>query len=83
MKPAIWSDVSILTLTVKPVKLRRSIYIRVPNDIADLIGVSPEANFTLKLVDAGEQYLLIYSVTKESATVKTDAMVLSQVAPLT
>lgn len=53
-----------MTLRIKPVRLKQSIYFRVPNDIADLIGIDPSAQVTLSLKDQDQQFLLVYSVTK-------------------
>jgi len=55
-----------MALKIKPVRLNRSIYVRVPNDIADLIGIDGEADITLRLQDAGEEFFLIYSIRKPS-----------------
>ena len=54
-----------LTLTIKPVKLKQSIYFRVPNDIADLIGIEADDQVTLTLKEDERQFLLTYSVGKE------------------
>ena len=53
-----------MTLRIKPVMLKQSVYFRVPNDIADLIGIEPQADVTLSLEDQNDRYLLIYSVKK-------------------
>jgi hypothetical protein len=53
-----------LTLKIRPVKLNKSIYVRVPNDIADLIGVDGQTDVTLRLQDAGDEFFLIYAVRK-------------------
>jgi hypothetical protein len=53
-----------MPLKIKPVRLNRSIYVRVPNDIADLIGIDGEADITLRFQDAGEEFSLIYSIRK-------------------
>ena len=53
-----------LTLKIRPVRLNRSIYVRVPNDIADLIGIDGEADVTLRLQNTGEEFFLIYAVRK-------------------
>jgi hypothetical protein len=53
-----------MALKIKPVRLNKSIYVRVPNDIADLIGINGEADVTLKFQDAGEEFFLIYVVHK-------------------
>jgi len=71
-----------LTLKIRPVMLGHSIYVRVPNDIADLIEVNPEANFTLRLEERQEEFQLIYSVAKNPRN-KGDSMALNEVAPLT
>jgi hypothetical protein len=38
--------------------------VRVPNDIADLIGIDGDADVTLKLEDNGAEFFLIYEVRK-------------------
>jgi hypothetical protein len=53
-----------LTLRIKPVMLKQSVYFRVPNDIADLIGIDSHADVTLSLEQGEDQYLLVYSVRK-------------------
>lgn len=53
-----------LTLKIKPVKLRQSFYVRVPSDIADLIGLETDADVTLSLQEHEDRYLLTYTVTK-------------------
>ena len=55
-----------MTLKIRPVKLNKSIYVRVPNDIADLIGVDGQTDVTLRLQDAREEFFLIYAVRKQS-----------------
>ena len=56
----------VLTLTIKPVRLKQSIYFRVPSDIADLIGIDADAGVTLSLEEQADRFLLIYAVRKES-----------------
>jgi hypothetical protein len=53
-----------MPLKIRPVRLKQSIYFRVPSDIADLIGIDPEEQVILKLEEQNDQYLLIYSVKK-------------------
>ncbi len=53
-----------MTLKIRPVKLKQSVYIRVPNDIADLIGIDSDTEVTLNLEEQEERFLLIYSVKK-------------------
>ena len=53
-----------MTLRIRPVKLKQSVYVRVPSDIADLIGMDPNAEVTLNLEEQDEQFLLIYAVRK-------------------
>jgi len=54
-----------MALKIKPVRLNRSIYVRVPNDIADLIGLDGEADITLRFQNVGEEFFLIYSIRKK------------------
>jgi hypothetical protein len=53
-----------LTLRIRPVKLKQSIYFRVPNDIADLISLDSHADVSLTLQEQDDHFLLIYSVNK-------------------
>ena len=45
-------------------KLKQSIYLRIPNDIADLIEIDPEAEITMRIDEQDEWYLLVYAVKK-------------------
>jgi hypothetical protein len=56
-----------MTLKIKPVQLNKSIYVRVPNDIADLIGIDKDAEFALTLETAGNEVSLVYSVKRSKA----------------
>ncbi len=53
-----------MALKIRPVRLNKSIYVRVPNDIADLIGVDGQTDVTLRLQDSGEEFFLIYAIPK-------------------
>jgi len=53
-----------LPLRIKPVRLKQSIYLRIPNDIADLIEVDPDDEITMRIDEQDGQFLLIYSVKK-------------------
>lgn len=53
-----------LTLRIKPVRLRQTVYFRVPNDIVDLIGIDPDAEVTLNLEEHEGDFLLKYTVMK-------------------
>jgi len=55
-----------VTLSIRPVRLNRSIYLRVPNDIADLIEIDHQAGVTLAFEEQADRFLLIYSVQKET-----------------
>ena len=60
-----------MTLRIKPVMLKQSVYFRVPNDIADLIGIAPAAEVTMTLEEQEDNYLLVYAVKK--SPILTDA----------
>ena len=47
--------------------MKRSVYLRVPSDIADLIELDQDANVTLHLVDQGTQVSLIYTISGSNA----------------
>jgi hypothetical protein len=55
-----------VTLSVRPVKLNKSIYLRVPNDIADLIDINQQGEVTLSFEQEDDRFLLIYSVRKQA-----------------
>lgn len=55
-----------MTLRIKPVMLKQSVYFRVPNDIADLIGIEPAAEVTMTLEEQEDNYLLVYAVKKSA-----------------
>jgi hypothetical protein len=58
-----------MALKIRPVRLNKSIYVRVPNDIADLIGIDGEADVTLRLQDSADEFLLTYAIRKEATTI--------------
>ena len=58
-----------MTLKIKPVQLNKSIYVRVPNDIADLVGIDKDAELALTLETKGNEVSLVYSV-KRSKTIE-------------
>jgi antitoxin component of MazEF toxin-antitoxin module len=53
-----------MALKIKPVMLKQSIYLRVPSNIADLIGMDAGADVTMTLGEDEDQIILIYSVAK-------------------
>jgi len=61
-----------LPLRIKPVKLKQSVYFRVPSNIAGLIEVGPDSQVTLRIKEQDEQFLLIYSVEKSQGADKAD-----------
>jgi hypothetical protein len=58
--------VKYLALKIKPVRLGQSVYFRVQNDIADLVGIDSNAEVTLKIEERDDKFLLKYNVTKSS-----------------
>jgi hypothetical protein len=55
-----------VTLSIRPVRLNKSIYLRVPNDIADLIEIDHQAGVTLTFKEQVDRFLLVYSIQKET-----------------
>ena len=53
-----------MTLSIRPIRLRSSLYFRVPSDIVDLIGLEDNAEIHLTLQEKDDRHLLIYSVPK-------------------
>ena len=55
-----------MPLNVRPVRLRESLYLLIPVDIARLIGVASASNFSLTLNENNESVKLVYELKKES-----------------
>lgn len=55
-----------MTLLIRPVKMNKSIYVRVPNDIAHIIGLDKQTEVSFSFEDIGGQFRLIYSLNKSS-----------------
>lgn len=55
-----------MTLSIRPVRLKRSVYFRVPNDIVDLIGLEDNSQVILTLEEKSDRHLLVYSVLKQN-----------------
>ena len=53
-----------MTLLIRPVRLKKSVYFRVPSDIVDLIGLEDDSQVALTLEEKDDRHLLIYSVIK-------------------
>jgi len=54
-----------LPLKVKPVRLRDSLYLLIPVDIARLLGVVSSSNFQLSLTENQESIRLVYEMKKD------------------
>jgi hypothetical protein len=53
-----------MALRIRPVKLKQSIYLRVPSNIVDLIGMDGDAEVTMTLGEQDDQFILSYQVAK-------------------
>lgn len=56
-----------LPLSVRPVRLRDSLYLLIPVDIARLIGVAASSDFSLSLNENDETVKLVYELKKEAS----------------
>ena len=56
-----------MPLLIRPVKMNKSIYVRVPNDIAHLIGLDNQVEVSFSFEDNANQLRLIYSLNRNSA----------------
>ena len=54
-----------MPLRVRPVKLRDSLYLLIPVDIARLLGVASSSDFQLSLNENQETVKLVYELKKE------------------
>ena len=55
-----------MPLNVRPVRLRESLYLLIPVDIARLVGVVSASKFSLTLNENNESVKLVYELKKES-----------------
>jgi len=56
-----------VTLKVKPVKLRDSLYLLIPVDIARLLGVAASSHFQLSLNENQDSVRLVYEMRKDES----------------
>ena len=56
-----------MTLSIRPVRLNKSVYFRVPSDIVDLIGLENDSQVSLTIEEEDDRHLLVYSVLKNKA----------------
>jgi hypothetical protein len=59
-----------MPLLIRPVKMNRSIYVRVPNDIAHIIGLDNQVEVSFSFEDIGNELRLIYSLNKSTNTIQ-------------
>lgn len=57
-----------MPLNVRPVRLRDSLYLLIPVDIARLVGVASSSEFHLSLNEGENSVQLVYEMKKESET---------------
>jgi hypothetical protein len=56
-----------MPLLIRPVKMNKSIYVRVPNDIAHIIGLDNRVEVSFSFEDVGNELRLIYSLEKSKS----------------
>ena len=54
-------------IKLKPIRLRKSLYLLIPMEVAKLIGVTDKTKFVLTLKQSGE-YVLMYHKVEASAS---------------
>jgi hypothetical protein len=59
-------------LRVRPVKLRDSLYLLIPVDIARLLGVASSSDFQLSLNENQDTVKLVYELKKEDGPTTDD-----------
>jgi hypothetical protein len=69
-----------MALKIRPIKVKQSVYFRVPNDIADLIGIERDSDVSLNLEETREEHLLVYRVKKPPALKETPILSLPRQA---
>ncbi len=55
-----------MPLNVRPVRLRESLYLLIPVDIARLIGAVSASKFSLTLTENNDSVKLVYELKKEN-----------------
>jgi hypothetical protein len=63
---------SYVPLKVRPVKLRDSLYLLIPVDIARLLGVASSSDFQLSLNENQDTVKLVYELKKEESQSNID-----------
>jgi len=61
-----------MPLLIRPVKMNKSIYVRVPNDIAHIIGLDNRVEVSFSFEDNETQLRLIYSLNKSGPETVND-----------
>ena len=61
-----------MPLRVRPVKLRDSLYLLIPVDIARLLGVASSSDFQLSLNENQDTVKLVYELKKEETPSNDD-----------
>ena len=61
-----------MPLRVRPVKLRDSLYLLIPVDIARLLGVASSSDFQLSLNENQDTVKLVYELKKEESPSNDD-----------
>ena len=61
-----------MPLKVRPVKLRDSLYLLIPVDIARLLGVASSSDFQLSLNENQDTVKLVYELKKEDSQSNND-----------
>jgi hypothetical protein len=59
-------------LKVRPVKLRDSLYLLIPVDIARLLGVASSSDFQLRLDENQDSVKLVYELKKEEESASAE-----------
>jgi hypothetical protein len=70
-----------MPLLIRPVKMNKSIYVRVPNDIAHIIGLDNQVEVSFSFEDIGNELRLIYSLSKSRNPIQQPTK--SAVVPIT
>ncbi len=61
-----------MPLKVRPVKLRDSLYLLIPVDLARLLGVASSSDFQLRLDENQDSVKLVYELKKEEERARAE-----------
>ena len=51
-----------MTITLEPIRIKETLYLRIPKDIADMTDIQENTKFSLKITMNGTRHILEYQI---------------------